>query len=139
MVGSCQQTFENKTFVDITQQCFAQLPQVDFPDNNLNFHWKWRWWDEIQAIFLKLFYFMCIFCYQLLAMGFLELRVASNIIEIQLAKKCLNNCFGKNGSCPNCNLWHILIIGDVKYRRTINQSKIIYVPTSKVLIWLIHI
>ena len=27
----CQQTFENKNFVDITQQCFALLPQVNFP------------------------------------------------------------------------------------------------------------
>ena len=29
---------ENKKFVDITQQCFALLPQVNFPANNLNFH-----------------------------------------------------------------------------------------------------
>ena len=34
----CQQTFENKKFVDITQQCFALLPLVNFPANNLNFH-----------------------------------------------------------------------------------------------------
>ena len=40
-----------------TQQCFALLPQVNFPTNNLNFHWRWRWWDRIQAIFLNLFYF----------------------------------------------------------------------------------
>ena len=31
-------SFENKMFVDITQQCFALLPQVNFPANNLNFH-----------------------------------------------------------------------------------------------------
>ena len=48
---------ENKKFVDITQQCFALLPQVNFPANNLNFHWRWRWWDRIKAIFLNLFYF----------------------------------------------------------------------------------
>ena len=42
-------------FVDITQQCFALLPEVNFPANNLNFHWRWR--DPIQAIFLNLFYF----------------------------------------------------------------------------------
>ena len=29
--GHCQQTFENKKFVDITQQCFTLLPQVNFP------------------------------------------------------------------------------------------------------------
>ena len=38
IVGGCQQTFENKKFVDITQQCFASLPQVKFPAINLNFH-----------------------------------------------------------------------------------------------------
>jgi hypothetical protein len=38
IAGRCQQTFENKKFVDITQQCFALLPQVNFPANNLNFH-----------------------------------------------------------------------------------------------------
>ena len=56
--GRCQQTFENKKCVDITQQCFALLPQVNFPANNLNFHWRWRWWDQIQAIFLNFFYFI---------------------------------------------------------------------------------
>ena len=34
----CQQTFENKKYVDITQQCFALLPQVNFPAHKLNFH-----------------------------------------------------------------------------------------------------
>ena len=42
----------------ITQQCFSLLLQVYFPDNNLNFHWRWRWWDQIQAIFLNLYYFI---------------------------------------------------------------------------------
>ena len=23
----------------------------------MSFHWRWRWWDQIQAIFLSLFYF----------------------------------------------------------------------------------
>ena len=31
-----------------------------FPAHNLNFHWRWRWWDRIQAIFLNLFYFTVI-------------------------------------------------------------------------------
>ena len=43
--------------LDITQQCLALLPQLKFPANNLIFHWSWRWWDQIQAIFLNLFYF----------------------------------------------------------------------------------
>ena len=29
---------EGKTLLDITQQCSALLPQVNFPANNLNFH-----------------------------------------------------------------------------------------------------
>ena len=36
IAGRCQQTFEHKKFVDITQQCFALLPQVNFLANNLN-------------------------------------------------------------------------------------------------------
>ena len=36
---------------------FAIIPQVNFPVNNLNFHWRWRWWDPIQAILFNLFYF----------------------------------------------------------------------------------
>ena len=47
--------FENKKFVNITQQCFALLPQGNFPAHDLNFHWRWR--NQIQAIFLNLFYF----------------------------------------------------------------------------------
>ena len=31
---------------------------VTFPANILNFHWRWRWWDQIHAIFLNLFYFI---------------------------------------------------------------------------------
>ena len=57
IAGRCQQTFENKKFVDISQQCFAFPPQVTFSAHNLNFQWRWRWWDWIQAIFSSLFYF----------------------------------------------------------------------------------
>jgi hypothetical protein len=38
IAGHCQQTFEDKKFVDITQQCFALLPQVNFLAIYLNFH-----------------------------------------------------------------------------------------------------
>ena len=38
IAGHFQQTFKNKKFVDITQQCFALLNKVKFPANNLNFH-----------------------------------------------------------------------------------------------------
>ena len=49
--------FWNKKIVDIIQQCFALLPQVNIPANNLNFQGRWRCWDRILAIFLNLFYF----------------------------------------------------------------------------------
>ena len=49
--------FWKQNFFDITQQCFALLHQENFPANNLNFHWRWRCWDPIQAIFLNIFYF----------------------------------------------------------------------------------
>ena len=44
------------------QQCFCPYTsnQVKFSAHNLNFHWRWRWWDQIQAIFLNLFYFMVV-------------------------------------------------------------------------------
>ena len=55
--GHCQQTFDDKKFVDITQQYFASFPQINIPTNNLNFYRRWRWWDWIQATFLIFFYF----------------------------------------------------------------------------------
>ena len=36
---------------------FAFTPQSNFLAHNLNFHKMWRWWDQIQAIFWKFFYF----------------------------------------------------------------------------------
>ena len=44
-------------FVVNAQQCFAFTPRTIFPAHNLNFHWRWRWWDQIQATFQNLFYF----------------------------------------------------------------------------------
>ena len=29
------------------------LKPLNFPANNLSFHWRWRWWDWIQATFKK--------------------------------------------------------------------------------------
>ena len=57
IVGWCQQTFCFQKFIYNAQQCFAFIPQANFPTKNLNFHWRWRWWDQIQAIFLNIFYF----------------------------------------------------------------------------------
>ena len=49
-----QQTFENKNFVDNSRQCFVLLPQVNFPANNLNLHWRQRWWDRIFSTLMKI-------------------------------------------------------------------------------------
>ena len=46
----------NQKFVDTAQQCFAFTQQVNFPTNNLNL--RWRWWDQIQTIFLNILYFI---------------------------------------------------------------------------------
>ena len=37
---------------------FCLITSSKLSANNLNFHWRRRWWDRIQAIFLNLFYFM---------------------------------------------------------------------------------
>ena len=39
IAGCCQQAFETRKFADINQQCFTLLTQVNFPAENLNFHW----------------------------------------------------------------------------------------------------
>ena len=36
--------------------CMSKIIVI-FPAHNLNFHWRWRWWDQIQATFQNLFYF----------------------------------------------------------------------------------
>ena len=64
-----QQTFENNKFVDITQQCFALLSQVNFPTNNSNF--------QIQAIFLNLFYF--------------KVRMSYLLFDAEVAEKLLHD------------------------------------------------
>ena len=38
--------------IDNAQQCFASTPQANFTVHNLNFYWRWRWWDRIQAKYL---------------------------------------------------------------------------------------
>ena len=38
-------------------QMFCLYTWSKLSPNNLNFHWRWRWWEGIQAI-LHLFYFM---------------------------------------------------------------------------------
>jgi hypothetical protein len=47
IAGWCQQAFCFQKFVDNAQQYFAFTPQVNSPAHNLDFHWRWRWWDQI--------------------------------------------------------------------------------------------
>ena len=46
IAGHCHQTFYFQKFVVHTQQCVAFTPQANFPSHNLNFQWRWRWWDR---------------------------------------------------------------------------------------------
>ena len=55
MFGDVNTLFVFKCFLT-TPSNVLPLPQANFPAHKLNFHWKWRWWDRIQAIFLNLFY-----------------------------------------------------------------------------------
>ena len=49
LLGDVNKLFSFQKFVDNAQQRFAITPQANFPAHNLNFHWKWRCWDWIQA------------------------------------------------------------------------------------------
>ena len=51
LAGRFQQTFCTKKLVDNAQKCFAFTSQAIFPAHNLNFYWRRRWSDRIQAIF----------------------------------------------------------------------------------------
>ena len=84
----CQQTFENKKFVDITLQCFALLPQVNFPANNLNFQRRWRWLNWIQAILINLFYFNWLVTYAINAgISYLNFALGSILLETESQRK----------------------------------------------------
>ena len=47
---------KTESLLTVASNVLPLLPQVKFPAHNLNFHWRWRWWDQIQAIFLNFFY-----------------------------------------------------------------------------------
>ena len=78
ITGCCQQTFECKKFVDNAQQCFAFTYQANFPIHNLNFHWRWRWLDRMQVIFLNLFYFTA-FLLVAIQIWLLQKRIQLNV------------------------------------------------------------
>ena len=59
------------------------MPQLNFPANNLNFHWKW--WDQIKANFLNISYFT--------ALSFIYCSQWGQILyEITFEKRYLPHC-----------------------------------------------
>ena len=66
MGGNVCLRFLGKTLLGVVNKIFvfkclltrpgnvAFTTQANFPANNLKFHWGWRWWDQIQAIFFTL-------------------------------------------------------------------------------------
>ena len=89
-------------FVDITQQCFVLLTQVNFPANNLNFHWSRRWWDRIQAIFLNLFYFN------------IKLYVFSYIFSISKSHQLWSRTLYT--SCEVSSHWHCFVLAKSEWK-----------------------
>ena len=69
--------------------------------NNLNFHWRWRWWDRIQAIFLNLFYFNILYNLSILSIyihiskfsDFFLLKHLSFLISLGFWHLILAPCF----------------------------------------------
>ena len=49
IAGWCQKSFCFQKFVDNVSQCFVFTHWANFPTHILSFHWRWRWWDWIQA------------------------------------------------------------------------------------------
>ena len=55
LLGNVNKHLKTKSLLTSPSNVFALLPQVNSPANNLNFHWRWGWWDRIQAYLLKSF------------------------------------------------------------------------------------
>ena len=93
-------TFCFQKFVVIPQQCFALLPQVNFPTNNLNFHRSWL--DQIQAIFLNIFYFIYFLSkfrppYKLKCCGSLFIQLNLEFFFLSFSVSTLWWCLEKGG------------------------------------------
>ena len=55
LLGIDNKLLKAKSLLTSPSNVLPLLPQVNFPINNFNFHWSWRWWDRIQSLFLNLF------------------------------------------------------------------------------------
>ena len=56
LLGVANKLLKTKILLTSPSNVFL-LPQLNFHTNNLNFYWRWRWWDWIQAILLNFWYF----------------------------------------------------------------------------------
>ena len=54
MLRDVHKLFVFKSLLTSPSNCFALLPQVNFLANNLNFHWRLRWWDLLKYFLLYL-------------------------------------------------------------------------------------
>ena len=57
LMGFVNKLLKTKRLLTSPSYVLPSLPQVNFPAHNLNFHWKWRWWDWIQTTISNNFYF----------------------------------------------------------------------------------
>ena len=102
--GCYQQTFYFWKFFDNAQQWFAFTPQANLPAHNLNSYWNWRWWDQMQSIFLISFYFtrpnkfkkthpktkrllsLCDVWYQILKLNVFSISLSLEVSQISWSK-----------------------------------------------------
>ena len=59
-----------------------------FPAHNLNFHWRWWWWNQIEAIFLILFYFTGFLWVFIILEGYIDFVPTTYSV---LASQCIEN------------------------------------------------
>ena len=99
LLGVDNKLFVFKSLLTMPSIVLPFTPQANFPAHNLNLHWRWRWWDCIQAIFLNLFYvtswlyfFVC-FLNLISSYRFrLDIWIYSNIFIFNLLFLCLGFC-----------------------------------------------
>ena len=121
--------------VVLTPSCCAPINVLPyylkyiFPANNLNFDWRWRWWDRIQAIFLNIFYFMFSWLGRLIYIEGIT-RVIVNIDKI-VHNKILAHKIKICWFCRSFSPW--------RFRRSVDglSSKIEWWVKQIISIWLL--
>ena len=102
LLGNVNKLLKPKSLLTSPSNVLPYLPWVNFPANNLNFPWRWMWWDPIQATFLNLFYFTFQRPCPAMAASFFQFRLKANTTLpsagkystfIQSQNKCLWEIF----------------------------------------------